>query len=166
MCDNLLIDRPIFITSRRLLCPHLVLPPKELELCLPRGNAPITSFTTKHHTHHHNTNIMAKYKRKYLARGSSGCNENDDNPLLKQQQHFLNSLSPQVRSHFFSSTHVTPAERAEVWEKQADLGEALVNSFAWATPDHRLLKIFQHFGPIVEVGCGANAYWSKWMNSR
>ena len=111
---------------------------------------------------------MVKNKRKKHAGDSngSGSNDNDSNPLLEKQQQFLNSLSPKIRSHFFSSTYVTPAERAEVWENQADLGETLVNSYSWATPDPRLLKIFQYFGPIVEVGCGANAYWAKWMNSR
>jgi hypothetical protein len=98
---------------------------------------------------------------------AAAVERNDDNPLLTAQQRFLNSLSPQtIRSHFFSPTHVTPERRGEIWEEQADLGETLVNSYAWATPDPRLLKVFQHFGPIVEVGCGANAYWSKWMNSR
>ena len=93
-------------------------------------------------------------------------NMNDGkNPLLTAQQRFLDSLSPTIRSHFFSSTHVTPERRAEIWEDQADLGETLVNSYAWATPDPRLLKVFQHFAPIVEVGCGANAYWSRWMNT-
>ncbi|KAL3823355.1 hypothetical protein ACHAXA_008850 [Cyclostephanos tholiformis] len=90
----------------------------------------------------------------------------DCNPLLTAQQRFLDSLSPQtIRGHFFSPTHVTPERRAEIWEEQADLGETLVNIYAWATPDPRLLRVFQHFGPIVEVGCGANAYWSRWMNS-
>lgn len=93
-------------------------------------------------------------------------NMNDGkNPLLTAQQRFLNSLSPTEYSHFFSSTHVTPERRAEIWDEQADLGETLVNSYAWSTPDTRLLKVFQHFAPIVEVGCGANAYWSRWMNT-
>jgi hypothetical protein len=92
-------------------------------------------------------------------------NDGKNNPLLTAQQHFLNSLSPTERNHFFSSTHVTPERRAEIWEEQADLGETLVNSYAWATPDPRLIKVFQHFAPIVEVGCGANAYWSRWMNA-
>ena len=101
------------------------------------------------------------------AKSPAAVEKNDDNPLLTAQQRFLNSLSPQtIRSHFFSPTHVTPERRGEIWEEQADLGETLVNSYAWATPDPRLLRVFQHFGPIVEVGCGANAYWSKWMNSR
>jgi hypothetical protein len=110
---------------------------------------------------------MAKNKRKDIDGDSGGgSSENDANPLLVEQQRFLNTLSSRVRSHFFSSRHVTPVQRAEVWEKQAELGETLVNSYSWATPDPRLLKIFQHFSPIVEVGCGANAYWSKWMSAR
>jgi len=40
----------------------------------------------------------------------------------------------------------------------------LVNKYAWSTPDERLLPVFQQFAPIVEIGCGANAYWSRWMN--
>jgi len=40
----------------------------------------------------------------------------------------------------------------------------LVNKYAWSTPDERLLPVFRQFGPIIEVGCGANAYWSRWMN--
>lgn len=92
-------------------------------------------------------------------------NKRDANPLLTAQQKFLKSLSPKIRDHFFSNAHVTPEERAEIWEKQADLGENVVNAYSWATPDPRLLPVFQHFGPIVEVGCGANAYWSKWMNA-
>ena len=39
-----------------------------------------------------------------------------------------------------------------------------MNKYAWATPDERVLKVFQHFAPIVEVGCGSNAYWAKWMH--
>ncbi|KAL3799632.1 hypothetical protein ACHAWO_008948 [Cyclotella atomus] len=86
------------------------------------------------------------------------------NPLEKAQQSFLKSLPADTRLHFFSPKHVTPHQRAEIWENQADLGEKLVNKYAWATPDARLLKIFQHFSPIVEVGCGSNAYWARWMH--
>eukprot|EP00804_Cyclotella_cryptica_P011878 CCRYP_004384-RA/>CCRYP_004384-RA protein AED:0.36 eAED:0.36 QI:0/-1/0/1/-1/1/1/0/380 len=87
------------------------------------------------------------------------------NPLQTAQQTFFNSLSNEARLHFFSPKHVTPEQRAEIWENQAELGEKLINKYAWATPDDRILKIFQHFGPIVEVGCGSNAYWAKWMNA-
>ncbi|KAL7499929.1 hypothetical protein ACHAWT_008063 [Skeletonema menzelii] len=89
----------------------------------------------------------------------------DSNPLLIEQRKFITSLPKQARSHFFSPTHITPEQRAEIWEDQADLGEKLVDDFAWATPDSRLLPVFKHFGPIVEVGCGANAYWAKWMHN-
>ena len=87
------------------------------------------------------------------------------NPLETAQQSFLKSLSTETRSHFFSNKHVTPQQRAKIWEDQADLGEKLVNKYAWATPDTRLLKVFQHFAPIVEMGCGSNAYWAKWMHA-
>lgn len=101
------------------------------------------------------------------AKSSVAVEMHDDNPLLTAQQRFLESLSPPIiRSHFFSPMHITPERRAEIWEEQAGLGETLVNTYAWATPDPRLLRVFQHFGPIVEVGCGANAYWSRWMNAK
>ena len=88
-----------------------------------------------------------------------------NNDMAAAQDTFLRSLSPRTRTHFFSSTHVTPERRAEIWERQADVGEDLVDRCAWATPDARLLNVFRHFGPVVEVGCGANAYWSRWMHA-
>ena len=91
--------------------------------------------------------------------------KSNSNPLEAAQQSFLKSLSAETRSHFFSNKHVTPEERAKIWENQADLGEKLVNKYAWATPDTRLLKVFQHFAPIVEMGCGSNAFWAKWMHN-
>lgn len=86
------------------------------------------------------------------------------NPLQTAQESFLKSLAAETRLHFFSSKHVTPEQRAEIWENQADLGEKLVNKYAWSTPDSRLLKVFQYFSPIVEIGCGSNAYWARWMH--
>lgn len=103
----------------------------------------------------------SKKKRKQQANGV----ECDSNPLRTAQRKFITSLPKQARSHFFSPTHITPEQRAEIWEDQADLGEKLVDSCAWATPDPRLLPVFKHFGPIVEVGCGANAYWAHWMHN-
>ena len=96
---------------------------------------------------HHQDNVVTKSS-------SNNCKKKiptaKKNPLLNKQQRFLQSLPTQVRSHFFSPTHVTPEQRAEIWEAQADIGEELVNTYAWATPDPRLLKVFQHFGPIIE----------------
>ena len=98
---------------------------------------------------HHEDNVVTK--------SSSNCKKEiptaKKNPLLHIQQRFLQSLPKQVRSHFFSPTHVTPEQRAEIWEAQADIGEELVNTYAWATPDPRLLKVFQHFSPIIESKC-------------
>jgi hypothetical protein len=108
---------------------------------------------------------MGKSKKKRSQQQDKGGEEErDSNPLLTAQRKFITSLPKKARSHFFSPTHITPEQRAEIWEDQADLGEKLVDSYAWATPDPRLLPVFKHFGPIVEVGCGANAFWAKWMH--
>ena len=96
-----------------------------------------------------------KKRRSTQERANGGYR--DTNPLLTAQRKFITSLPKKARSHFFSPAHITPEQRAEIWENQADLGEKLVDSCAWATPDPRLLPVFKHFGPIVEVGCGANA---------
>ena len=98
---------------------------------------------------------MAKNKKRKGGSHSS-------NPLLNSQQRFLQSLPKQVRSHFFSPTHVTPEQRAEIWEAQADIGEELVNTYAWATPDPRLLKVFQHFSPIIESKCHCSVLYDTW----
>jgi hypothetical protein len=112
---------------------------------------------------------MARKSQKKRAKQHHAANnkeqaERDRNPLLTAQRKFITSLPKEVRSHFFSPTHLTPEQRAQIWEDQADLGEKLVDSYAWATPDSRLLPVLKHFGPIVEIGCGANAYWAKWMH--
>ena len=98
---------------------------------------------------------MAKNKKRKGGSHSS-------NPLLNSQQRFLQSLPTQVRSHFFSPTQVTPEQRAEIWEAQADIGEELVNTYAWATPDPRLLKVFQHFSPIIESKCHCSVLYDTW----
>ena len=87
------------------------------------------------------------------------------NPLFDSHSSFLNSLPSKVRNNFFSVTHVDPDTRAEIWQNQADIGERLVNKYSWATPDVRALKILKHFGPIVEIGSGANGYWSNLMQN-
>lgn len=86
-----------------------------------------------------------------------------ENPLLDRQQAFLAKIPPNVRTNFFSDEHVSSEERAKIWEDQANIGEELINQYAWATPDPRALKIIKHFSPIVEIGCGSNAYWGKCM---
>jgi hypothetical protein len=90
--------------------------------------------------------------------------EGDHNPLHVQQQEFLSKLTYDERHHFFSNTHIDPIRRAELWMEQADLGEGLVNRYAWATPTtSTCLRIFQEFSPLIEIGCGSNAYWANWM---
>jgi hypothetical protein len=85
------------------------------------------------------------------------------NPLYEKQQTFLLALKRKERGDFFSSS-LDADRRAELWMAQADLGETLINQYSWATPDERSLRILRHFSPIVEIGCGANAYWSRLMD--
>ena len=68
---------------------------------------------------------MAKNKKKRKTSHSSSHNEHqkNTNPLQTAQQQFLKSLPSQARTHFFSPTHITPEQRAEIWETQADLGK-------------------------------------------
>eukprot|EP00554_Chaetoceros_debilis_P004935 CAMPEP_0194088342 /NCGR_PEP_ID=MMETSP0149-20130528/28743_1 /TAXON_ID=122233 /ORGANISM="Chaetoceros debilis, Strain MM31A-1" /LENGTH=317 /DNA_ID=CAMNT_0038771965 /DNA_START=69 /DNA_END=1018 /DNA_ORIENTATION=+ len=109
---------------------------------------------------------MAKKKKKGKTSGNSDKGTNTKNPLLKAQSQFLQSLPTKVRDNFFSNKQVDADTRAEIWSSQADLGEDLVNQYSWATPDERCLKILKHFAPIVEIGCGANAYWARKMHER
>jgi hypothetical protein len=88
---------------------------------------------------------------------------NSNNPLLEQQRKFLQSLTPQDRDGFFSDALVPPERRAELWMAQAQVGEELVNNYAWATPNDQAMRILKHLSPLVEIGCGANAYWLKLM---
>ena len=91
----------------------------------------------------------------------------EKNPLYREQQSFLSSITPKERDFYFSQSadSITPDRRAELWMKQADIGEALVNKYAWATPTKECLKIFREFSPIVEIGSGSNAYWAKYMET-
>jgi hypothetical protein len=89
-----------------------------------------------------------------------------NNPLYREQLSFLSSITPHERDFYFSSlsSHaITPERRAELWMEQAEIGEGLVNRYAWATPTNECLQIFREFSPIVEIGSGSNAYWTKYM---
>lgn len=97
------------------------------------------------------------------AATSNNNNENDDNPLASKVQAFLEGIPIEEREHFFSDAHVEPERRAELWTVQADVGEELVDKYAWAIPDQGAFRILKHFAPLVEIGCGANAYWCKQM---
>ena len=83
--------------------------------------------------------------------------------LLRQQKAFLSALPQNERDGFFDNNAVDPQRRAELWMDQSDRGTQLVDSHSWATPDPRAIQILRRFAPIVEVGCGANAYWCKTM---
>ena len=107
-------------------------------------------------------------KKKQRTEASAASEEESgdiNNPLLLEQQAFLSSLTCTQRDEFFSCDAVTPEERADIWTRQADIGETLVNTYSWATPDTRALRILAQFSPIVEIGCGANAYWCRQMHA-
>ncbi len=117
---------------------------------------------------------MGKNKKRKISSSDDGAtNHSDDNykdaanrksnPLYREQRLFLSSLTPQERESYFSPQAITPERRAELWMEQADIGEALVNKYAWATPTTDCLKIFREFSPIIELGSGSNAYWTKYM---
>lgn len=106
-----------------------------------------------------------KRKKHPVPKASPSKQAKNDNPLCAKLRGFLNSLSETERDGFFSNEQVKPHRRAEIWMEQADLGEELVNRYSWATPDERAMQILKHFSPIIEIGCGANAYWCRQMIS-
>mmetsp|Transcript_30258 Transcript_30258/g.73635 ORF Transcript_30258/g.73635 Transcript_30258/m.73635 type:complete len:489 (+) Transcript_30258:38-1504(+) len=95
------------------------------------------------------------------AKSSSGGGETN-NPLLVEQRQFLQKkMTSKERECFFDNTNVPPTRRAELWMEQAEIGERLVNNFSWATPNETAFRVLKHFSPLVEVGCGSNAYWIR-----
>ena len=85
------------------------------------------------------------------------------NPLEYKLEAFLATVPSPEREHFFYESHVEPERRAELWAQQAEIGEELVDIYSWAIPNERAMSILMHFAPLVEVGCGANAYWCQQM---
>lgn len=105
-----------------------------------------------------------KQSEKVIRLETPSSSSSSRNPLYKEQKTFLNSLDKNEIHNFFSPTF-SAEKRGELWMEQATLGEELVNKYSWATPDDRCIRILQHYSPIVEIGCGANAYWSQCMAS-
>ena len=72
-------------------------------------------------------------------KNDDGQAKNDDkanienNPLYREQQLFLSSLTPRERDCLFlqKSQGLTPERRSEIWMEQAEIGEGLVNKYAW-----------------------------------
>lgn len=84
------------------------------------------------------------------------------NPLREKHEKFLSKIPEDVRENLFSSK-VSHEKRAEILTNMCEEGESLVNQYSWAVPNNKCLNILNHFAPIVEIGCGKNAYWSKMM---
>lgn len=104
-----------------------------------------------------------KLKKQSPSSPSNTAETLESNPLESEVEKFLKDISAEERDHFFSDEHVDPERRAELWMRQADVGEESVNKYAWAIPDERALRVLKHFSPLIEIGCGANAYWCKQM---
>ena len=78
------------------------------------------------------------------------------------QQHLSNN--PTLSKIFSPST--TPSSRAQLWESMCSTGSHTVDAYSWACPDARALNILKRFAPLVEVGCGSNAYWGRCLAER
>ena len=107
------------------------------------------------------TNASAAVKLSSTG-GDGGVQANGNNPLLVEQRKFLQKeMTSKERDYFFDNTKVSPTRRAELWMEQAEIGERLVNKFSWATPTETSFRVLRHFSPLVEMGCGSNAYWIR-----
>ena len=115
-----------------------------------------------------NNNIQNEPPTKKIKTIDNSCmdmkNITYSNPLQTKKEEFIQSIPEDKRQNFFCNKTVTPEQRAELWMKQADYGEELVNSYSWATPDERAINIIKYFSPIIEIGCGKNAYWATILN--
>jgi hypothetical protein len=52
--------------------------------------------------------------------------------------------------------------RAEDWVRLTLLGAPLAEKHAWAIPDHRAIRVLQHFSPLIEIGAG-KGYWGHML---
>jgi hypothetical protein len=101
-----------------------------------------------------------------MKKTNNNNNNNNNNPLLTRQETFFKGLTNETERNEFFSPQIPSERRAELWMQQADLGEKLVNKYAWATPNPSAIRILKEFSPLVEIGCGANAYWCKIMRQQ
>ena len=93
------------------------------------------------------------------------------NPCLKKHRsslyHLSSKYTPSVTSNIFAA-EISGETRGSIWSEMCQVGEKLVNDYAWAVPDSRALKVIKHFGDmtggVIEVGCGKNCYWGKLLN--
>ena len=111
-----------------------------------------------------------------------------NNPLYLTQYQFLQSLSDTERNYYFNNNNnnnengsssgsssttttaknmnsISAARRSEIWEQQSQIGTECINQYAWVTPNQQCLHILSHFVPLIEIGCGSNAYWCRQLLS-
>jgi hypothetical protein len=98
----------------------------------------------------------------YSTPSTGKATTDQNNPLLEQQaKFFAKSGLKDYERHEFFSPKIPSDRRAKLWMDQVDVGEDLVNRYAWATPNSTAIRILKEFSPLVEIGCGSNAYWCR-----
>jgi hypothetical protein len=101
----------------------------------------------------------------------NASDEKDDlssNRLLRMHQQFLHHEVLQTEyKHYFCNdeNRIDMNRRSYLWMKQYELGETCINQYSWAIPTIRAMKVLQYYSPLIEIGCGTNAYWCQQMLS-
>jgi len=123
---------------------------------------------TPHPTFVESNGIMGK-NRKKRQRGKEQANEESTrlvgNPYFDEASQFMSTIPENERDNFFSADALSPERRSELWELQADAAEVMIQKYAWAIPDERAVRVLRSFSPIIEIGCGARAYWCRLMKA-
>ncbi len=97
-----------------------------------------------------------------------------NNPLYLTQYQFLQSLSDTERNYYFNNENgssltttnsISAARRSEIWDRQSQIGTECIHQYAWVTPNQQCLHVLSHFVPLIEIGCGSNAYWCRQLLS-
>jgi hypothetical protein len=75
--------------------------------------------------------------------------------------------------NMFSSTAVSPEERAQAWVRLEILGQPLIERYAWAVPDEKALRICAAFdlslkwavGAAIGPICSSKEEWTSWLTT-
>ena len=60
---------------------------------------------------------------------------------------------------------ISVQRRGELWDLQSTIGTFCINQYSWVTPNQQCYHIMSHFVPLIEIGCGTNAYWCQQLLS-
>jgi len=87
------------------------------------------------------------------------------NPFLTDFEKAYKKLNDGEKLTNLFDPSTSSGDRALLWGEMCQIGESLVDKYAWAVPIDRAISLLKEFSPIVEVGCGSNAYWGKVMEA-